>query len=219
MKTTLSANLMTNSPPASGLSFTEQEELIERIATAKAYQHRKIGYYDFDDLKQEVRVKCWKAVEKYNESCGANLFVFLSICAENRLRDIRRSVQYKNNKPCFRCPFWDKGAAASGNHDCLVYYDKINCERYAKHERFVYTKLSASSPIDIDTQRIEDNGFGSHLKKLEIVEIIESRLPPYLGPIFQKFKAHNFNIKILKPKERKLLIATLRDIVDETDFH
>ena len=210
---------MTDIPAASGLSFQEQESLIERIAVSKSYQHRKIGYYDFDDLKQEVRIKCWSAVERYDPNCGANIFVFLSVCAENRIRDIRRSVQYKNNKPCLRCPFWDKGAAASGQHDCRVYHDKIQCERFSKHEKFVHTKLSASSPIDIDTQMIEDNDFATHLHKLEIVEVIENRLPQHLCPLFKKLKTQNFNLKMLKAKERALLINTLRSLMDETDFH
>ena len=218
-KTTLLANSMTNSPAASGLSYLEQETLIERVATDKAYQYRKIGFYDFEDLKQEVRIKCWSAVEKYNPSCGANLRVFLSICAENRLKDIRRSVIYKYNKPCLRCPFWDKGASASGQHDCMVYLRKVDCERFLKHEKYVHAKLSASSPIDIDTQNIEDKGFFQHQKKVEIVELIESRLPPHLIPLFNKFKAQNFSPKALKVKERNLLLTTLRNIVDKSDFY
>lgn len=204
---------------ASGLSFKDQEELIEQVATAKAYQYKKIGFYDFDDIKQEVRIKCWSVVERYDPTCGTNLSVFLSICADNRIKDIRRSVMYKHNKPCLRCPFWDKNAATSGSHDCLVYYNKMCCERYAKHEKYVHAKLSASQPIDINTQRIEDLNSGTHQRSLEIVELIESKLPKHLLPIFNKFKAENFDTKALKARERSLLLDTLRNLVDEADFY
>ena len=209
---------MSNAPAASGLSFGEQEKLIERVATAKAYQYKSIGYYDFEDIKQEVRIKCWKAIKRYDPKCGANLFVFLCICAENRLRDIRRSVKYKNNKPCLRCPFWNKDAFASGCHDCLVYSDKMQCDKYYKHEQLVHAKLSASEPSNIDNEEVEDNYYSSYIEKLEIIEVIECNLPDYIIPIYSKLKEHNFNLKSLKAKERSLLISTLRGVVDKSDF-
>jgi DNA-directed RNA polymerase specialized sigma24 family protein len=189
------------------------------VANTKAAQYGRIGYYDVEDLKQEVRIKCWRVIEKYDPSFGASMFVFLSICAERRLKDIRRSVRYKHNKPCLRCPFWDKGASISGCHDCLVYHDKMCCERFANHERYVHAKLSASQPIDIDTQRVEDEQHDAHQTRLEIIEFIESRLPHSLTEIFSKFKRENFNLKALSSRERSLLITTLKNFVDESDFY
>jgi DNA-directed RNA polymerase specialized sigma subunit len=202
----------------SGTLFETEAELIEQVAKAKAHQYKRIGYYDAEDLKQEVRIKCWKAIEKYDSSCGASLFVFLSICADNRLRDIRRSIMYKHNKPCFRCPFWQKEASENGCHDCRVYTDKMQCEKFAKHERYVQAKLSANQPIDIETQKVSDGDYDSYQQRFEMIELIESRLPANLLPLFHKFKAQNFSLKALKAQEKTLLIGVLREMVNEADF-
>lgn len=200
---------------ASGLTYTQQEDIIERVARNKAFQYRNVGYYDIDDLMQEVRIKCWNAMEKYDPSCGVNLYVFLSVCAENRIRDIKRSILYKHNKPCLRCPFWCASAAASGQHDCIVYYDKMQCDKYAKHERYVQAKLSASHPIDIDGERIEDSESESHRETLELVEFIETKLPGSMMGLFHRFRAQNFNPRALKPRERSVLMEALKDIIEE----
>lgn len=208
---------MTNIP-VSGITFENQQETVEKVANAKAFQYRKIGYYDTEDLKQEIRIKCWSVINRYDPNSGTNLFVFLSVCADNRLRDIRRSVIYKHNKPCFRCPFWHKGAAASGVHDCLVYYNKMDCDRFAKHERYTHAKISSSQPIDIDTQRIEDHNYGVKQREVEINEMVESKLPNELVPLFRKFKSYNFDTKMLKAREKSILLNTLRNLFSRKDF-
>jgi len=206
----------TNEPvSASGLEYHNQEDIIERVARNKAFQYRKVGFYETDDLMQEVRIKCWNAIDKYNPTCGTNLYVFLSVCAENRIRDIKRSVLYKHNKPCLKCPFWSATAAASGQHDCLVYWEKMECKKYARHERYVQAKLSASHPIDIYSERIEDDESELHSSRLELIEFIESKLPNSLMNLFIKFKAHNYNNKILSAKERSLLMTALKNILED----
>lgn len=203
---------------ASGLTYTQQEHIIERVALAKAHQYRQIGYYELDDLKQEVRIKCWSVIHRYNPECGANLYVFLSVCADNKLRDIKRGVMYKHNKPCLRCPFWNSAAASSGRHDCLVYDYKMDCERFAKHERYVQAKLSASHPIEINNERVEDTGHMSPEDRVDLVDYIETRLPKGLLPSFSKLKLNNYNTKCLKPRERSTLINSLRNILKDFDI-
>jgi len=195
----------------SGLTYQQAEEIIEEIATQKAYQHRRVGYYDLNDLKQEVRIKCWAVLPRYDKACGADLRVFLSVCAENRIRDIRRSVLYKHNRPCFVCPFWNESAAQSGLHDCLVFNNKMECEKYAKHERYVQAKLSASHPIDIDNERIEDDHFDKMVYTIDFIDHIQHNLPSGLLVLFDKLLYNNFNLKCFKPKERTIMISALRE--------
>jgi hypothetical protein len=198
----------------SASGFVAQENLIERIAVQKAYQHKKISYYDLEDIKQEVRIKCWAALPKYDpQKFKTNLHVFLSVCAENRLRDIRRSVMYKHSKPCFKCPFWNEQAAQSGVHDCRVFDNKMECDKYRKHERYVQAKLSASMPIDINSRMIEDKNSLNKVNLIDMIDFIRSRLSSNLLPIFDKFVNSNFNIKALRPKDRMRLIPELRVIL------
>lgn len=201
--------------PASGLTYCLQEGIIERVASIKANQYRRIGFYDLEDLKQEIRIKCWSVISRYDAQCGANLYVFLSVCADNRLRDIKRGVMYKHNKPCLRCPFWHAGAAASGIHDCLVYDYKMDCERFNKHEKYVQAKLSASHPIDINNEKIADSFSSMHELKLDLVDYVEVHLSKSLLPLFMKLKTNNYNLKCLKPKERNIILCNLKDILKD----
>ena len=203
----------TKVPWASGLSYNDQESLVERVARAKAYQHRSIGYYDIDDLRQEVRIKCWEALTKFDPTCGTNIYAFLSVCAENRIRDIKRSVMYKHNKPCMRCPFWNAFASASGTHDCLVYSYKMDCERFARHERYVQAKLSASHPIDINGERLIDDCSDIPMSKFELMDFIDAHLPQDLRRSFEKFKQANYDPRVLKQRERSVLMRVLREIL------
>ncbi len=202
---------------ASGLTYEQQEGVIERVANTKAHQYRSIGFYDLDDLKQEVRIKCWSVIHRYNPECGTNLYVFLSVCADNKLRDIKRGVMYKHNKPCLRCPFWNSGAAGSGLHDCLVYDYKMDCERFAKHERYVQAKLSASYPVDIDAEKIEGDTI-SYEDKFDLVDFVETRISKTLLPSFEKLRVNNYSLKCLKPRERNVLIEALRNILGDFEL-
>lgn len=214
----LSTSLMIDEIAVSGVSYSDHEEIIEKIAKAKAYQYGPIGFFGIEDIKQEVRLKCWEALRnKYNTERGTNVYAFLSVCADHRIKDIKRSVMYKHNKPCLRCPFWNAAAASSGVHDCMVYWDKMDCERYAKHERYVQAKLSSSHPIDIDGERIEDKVSFRHSDKVDLIDFIETRLPSTLMPSFAHFKANNYNPKSLKVRERATLMRMLRNILRNYD--
>lgn len=205
---------MINSIVASGVTESHFQ-LIERISSTKASQYQKIGFYDFDDLKQEARIKCWSIIDRYNPERGTNIFVFLSTSVDNRFRDIRRSVLYKHNKPCNRCPFWDANAAVSGLHDCVIYKNKMDCSKYSKHERYVKAKLSSNNPMDILHQNLSDTFFDNNCSLFELIDLIENRLPTSLISSFTKFKKHNFDSKSLKPKERKVLFDILRKIISK----
>ncbi len=214
----LMTTTLIDQPTSSGFSYSDHEEIIEQIAKAKAYQYGPIGFFGIDDIKQEVRLKCWEALlNKYRPERGTNVYAFLSVCADYRIKDIKRSVMYKHNKPCIKCPFWDALAAASGLHDCKVYWDKIDCERYSKHERYVQAKLSSSHPIDIDGERIEDETSFSHYDKIELIDFIETRLPKTMLPSFILFKQNNYSPKSLKSRERSILMKMLRNILRNYD--
>lgn len=201
-------------PSASGLLFNDVSSLIEKVARQKACQYRNIGFFDYDDIMQEVRIKCWRVLHKYNpHKFTTDLSVFLSICAENRMRDIRRSIVYKHNRPCIRCPFWNQSMAQSGIHDCLIFLDKMQCDKYNKHERYVQAKLSASHPVDIDNQRIIDNKSDQHINEVEIIDYVLSNIDKDLLPAFKQLLANNFEIRKVRQKDRALLVKALKEIL------
>ena len=122
---------------------------------------------------------------------------------------------YKHNKPCFKCPFWMDEASMSGLHDCLVFANKLDCEKYSKHERYVQAKLSASHPVDIDSERIQDSKFEHRMEEIDIVDFILAHLPSGLHELFNKLKSVNFNLKGLKVRERFIISSALRVVFND----
>lgn len=195
----------------SGITYTEAEETIERVANTKAKQHGNIAFFDPEDIRQEVRIKCWNVLKHYDPArTRANLYTFLSVCAENRLRDIKRSVMYKHTTPCDKCEFYNKTKKA-----CVKFYTKTNCEKCVKHERYVQAKLSSSHPVDINTQKIYDENSLEFEQHLEIIDYIEVHLPSGYMPLFQKFQSVKFNFKHLRPRERIALQEVLSGILKQ----
>jgi len=208
-------NLKTKNTSASGLIFNNYVDLIGEISKIKANQHGTISYFGPDDIEQESMIKLWKAIPKYNEKCGTKLRVFLSICAENRIIDIRRGLVYRHNKPCFRCPFWNEAAAASGIHDCLVTLDKMNCKRFCKHEKNLHLKMSVNSPDNIDNTDVFDDMFCNSVESVDLEDFIYTKLDKCWHPIYDKFKESHYSFKSLTVGERNLLKEKLESILAE----
>jgi hypothetical protein len=203
-------------PTPSGITITynEAEDIIEAVAEAKARQFKKIAWLDSDDLKQEVRSKCYRTLPRWDPN-RADLYTFLSKCAENRLRDLRRGLLYKHNKPCFRCQFWDEDKYKSGQHDCTIFRDKYDCDKYRRHEQYVYLKISVNNPITIDENRISDNKFERIVERSELIEFVYDRLDPYYTSLFISFANANFDLKAISPKERSSFCEIIVEILQE----
>jgi len=196
------------------LTYQAASEVIEAIAEAKVRQFRRIAWLDADDIRQEVRLKCSLTLGKFNPDIS-DLHTFLSRCAENRLRDIKRGVLYKHNKPCFRCPLWNEAAARAGRHDCTAFTEKMDCDKYARHERYVHAKLSASHPVNIDDDRVQDTAFDREVAKSELIEYIHSKLSSEMKVIFNAFELSNFNLKALRPRDRTAISEAVVEIMEK----
>lgn len=200
--------------PSGKIDYGTAEPIIEAIAASKAHQFRqKLGWFDEEDIKQEVRLKCHKILDRYDPT-KSDLYIFLARCADNRIRDIRRSIRYKHNKPCIRCEHWDSDAAAAGKHDCRAFSNKLECDKFSKHERYVQVKLSVSQPVNIDEDRVYDSHFGRHVLQADLVDFVNTHIPTELKPLFITFMDANFDLKALKPKERTVLAEVLVDILE-----
>lgn len=193
--------------------YAKAQETIETVADNKARQFSRVAWLESDDVKQEVRIKCYKILHTYEPKKG-DLQAYLAKCAEYRLRDIRRSLQYKHNPPCVRCPLWDAKAAKEGKHDCTEFKNKMDCDKFARHERYVQVKLSASHPVNINDNVLHDESFERRVKHRDLLEYVYNYLPKSLLPSFRSFLNSNFNLRSLKSKERIKLIEALVDILE-----
>jgi len=197
------------------VTYQQAATIVEAVAESKARQFRRIAWLDEEDIKQEVRTKCFRILHRYDPSNTADLYTFLSKCAENRLRDIRRGVLYKYNKPCSRCVFWDPEAKKAGEHDCKAFTNKMDCDKYSRHERYVHAKLSASHPISINESLVEDQTSIRRLGHKDLIEYVYANISPELTEDFKQFESANFNLSALRPKQRVVLVEALVQILEK----
>lgn len=209
-----------NKNAPSGLNYSDIYNIVEQIATEKARQYKKIAFYDEDDIKQEVRIKCLNTIKNFDPNrSGANLKIFLAVCADNRLKDIRRSIIYKHTSPCTRCPFWNEMAAVSGVHDCVIFCDKNQCDKFKKHNKYVMSKLSINSPISIEEHRVIDDSANRNVDRADFIDYLFEQVPSGRYQLFNKFRSVNFNLSSMRPKERIVIIEVLKEIIDLGDFN
>lgn len=77
---------------ASGIAFTYESlrDDIERLVSMKCNLYTIPGY-DLEDVSQEIRVMCIRALEKYDPSKNHSTpFHYLARCVDNRLRNLLR---------------------------------------------------------------------------------------------------------------------------------
>ena len=207
-------NQQTNTSP-SGITYNSIEEMIESIAEYKARQYKRVGFLESDDIKQEVRLKCFESLGKIDFGRNdSNVFGFLSRAADNRILDIRRKWVYKNNKPCTTCPFYDIKADKQNSHFCKKFVDTQMCDEFAAYTKLINAKKSANRPMDIDDNNVYvmDDNFLNTINNIDVQEFILKYLPAELHETYYKLAAFDFNPVKLNPHERTALIDALGKI-------
>lgn len=198
---------------ASGVGYDDVATIIEQIAESKARQAGQIAYYDFEDLKQEVRLKCFTSLRSYDPSRSrAKITMFLSVCADNRIKDIRRSVIYKHGCPCYRCQYWDEEASASGLYDCVRFTAKTMCPKMRRHTQYVHSKMSINSPGFLDEHRLPDANYSRNTDRVDLFDFVQQSLPSGLLAPFLRLQESNYHLQSLSPTDRGKLTRALRDI-------
>jgi uncharacterized protein (UPF0335 family) len=117
--------------------------------------------------------------------------------------------------PCFRCPFWSKAASKRGDHDCAAFSEKMDCDKFRRHQRYVHAKLSASHPINIDESRVRDDQYDNSVERVDLIEYIYVRLDDDLKELFDVFAKSGFNLKSVQGKDRILLTEVIIEILEE----
>jgi DNA-directed RNA polymerase specialized sigma24 family protein len=149
----------TPEPPAD-LCYEDVAEDIERLVSMKVNLYNIPGF-DRDDIAQEIRMVCVKAIDKWDASKNNSTpFHFLARCADNRLRNLVRD---------------NAATLPKSKKD-----DKKAQERVAK-KRALYSALSVGADIPEDSlgDYAEDHD-ASDLK-----ESVEHNLPDDVRPSFQ----------------------------------
>jgi len=77
----------------------EMADLLKRVKDkcSQKFKHKIIGYFDEDDVQQEVILKVCQALEKYDPK-KAKLTTFLDTVIENKIKDCMKLITSEKNK-------------------------------------------------------------------------------------------------------------------------
>ncbi len=177
----------------SGIDYSSVSDVVEKIADNKARQYKNIAYLDKEDIKQEVRLKCYTALSKFNVKKNKNdLFIFLSVCADNRIRDLKRSIFYQH---------YDKRKCKFCHGQSLSSPSGFNCPKCQVADNKNAFKMNINNPIRVNNGLL-DGEFDLPSKKVEILDYIKFNMPSGLMYIFDKLEKSDFKMASLKKNER-----------------
>lgn len=162
-----------NSLP-NGVTEEEFLKVLDNISKRLGYKF-KFGYHDFDDMKQQAAIFAMEGLEKYDKTRPLENFLWTHV--RNRLFNYKRNNYQRPDKPCFTCPFFDKGYKLS-NNQCSKYKEKKDCDLYAAWSNRNEAKKNIMQPthIENDNYHAGDNDFVNSLGNEEIIKFLDSNI-------------------------------------------
>lgn len=140
-------------PPDGPLDENEVLEIAEHLIRMKAKNYVFKGY-DYDDICQEIRMSCIKALPKFEEKkTKGNPLKYFNTVSENHLRNLKRDKLYSFRPPCERCPYARTKNDKYDRDFCGKYNsDKSKCKEYNNYLKLFEAKVNLANPIPIYTE-------------------------------------------------------------------
>ena len=189
------------SPPSLPVDEDEFVRIIDIISKKLAYKF-KFGYHDIDDMKQQATIFAIEALERYDKSRPLENFLWTHV--RNRLFNFKRDNYQRPDKPCIKCPLFDK---LSGNSDsnCTKYRNKLDCEPYRSwHSRNLTKKnlMHLTTIEDLKEYLCSANIYQNNEEVNELIKLLDEELFGEYRAIYLKVRYGN---KVCKQQMNKLV--------------
>jgi hypothetical protein len=171
------------------LTYLDISPIIEYVAAVKCAKFGGVGIYSPDDVAQEIRVKCYRILHKFNPAEGS-AFNFFGSCADNMLRDLRRRHTLRKTNVCYRCVYNRRGK-------CFLYGKAPErCERYViylenKRRKESVAKMLCDPDFAWHTQQSNTFVFDKERYYVEAISQIRGMLPDELLYPFDMMMANS----------------------------
>ncbi len=193
-------------------NVTEQQFVLTVKKIAQRLSHKfKFGFYEVEDIEQEAFILCMEFLPKWDGK--RPLENFLWSCTSNRLKNFKRNKYERLDKPCLKCPFYDKTKLKIGK-ECGKFEDKGDCSKYTDWiKRNEIKKNLVNSLGGGVTENLNDFHEDDHEKsdRQAIVDLIDKNLPLELREDYVKF---SYGIRLHKLKEQ-VLLDVIKGIIAE----
>lgn len=106
------------------------------------------GYYDVEDIEQEIRLICLQTLEGFDRSKKIDgLYCYLFVHARNMLIDLRRLKLGRTISPCKSCVYNEGGV-------CTKHENITECERYKTKVENNNKKKAIINPQPLDPEQV-----------------------------------------------------------------
>lgn len=195
-----------------GMTGQEVIDIIEKVANefGKSFA---FGYYELDDIKQEIRMESLKVLPLYNpiDKDGNKtrpLANFLYRNAMNKILNLWRNKYQRRDSPCKLCHEGRQNEHTNGKY----------CTKYLRWKKLNSTKAHLTRPltlsgIDEETEsNIATKDFtAENVNANEFKEIINKKLHPSLRTDYLRMLAK----EKIPSTRRKLVEDAIKEIISE----
>lgn len=181
-------------------------DIIQRIS--EEHSHKKFGYLEENDLRNEIWVICLDKLDSFNPEKG-DLEHFLRVTVKNRLvnrfKDITKSVR----SPCPRCPYFD----ASQTPDCTRYGEnREQCKKWNNYQLSVKSRNSLLNSSEGGLERHKSENVVNSMISQEVYLSVVDKISPKLRYDFEELVSGG---KLSSQKTKKLKTEIIK-ILEET---
>ena len=183
------------------VSEEELLETIEVIGKKLAYKF-KFGYHEIEDMKQQISLFALQGLKNYDSNRPLENFLWTHV--RNRLFNHKRDNYQRPDKPCIKCPLFDK---LSGNSDsnCTKYRNKLDCEPYRSwHSRNLTKKnlMHLTTIEDLKEYLCSANIYQNNEEVNELIKLLDEELFGEYRSIYLKVR---YGSKVCKQQMNKLV--------------
>jgi DNA-directed RNA polymerase specialized sigma24 family protein len=169
--------------------YTEAEVLaiIERVALHHAPSYT-FGSYERDDIAQEARIICLKALDVRQYDPARPLENYLHVCVQKRLLNLFRDECHRNDPPCRGCHGGDHCQDSDGSWK-------------GRNDSKASLAKAADPDDDRPSKVAEEPDLAGEADLSELLALIDRELPIGLRPDYLRMRA---NEPIPKARRRKV---------------
>jgi len=205
---------------------------IAEVSRIKATQHcspKHPAFFSYDDLYQEIFLKCVSVLDKFeaSKSFGNKHRLFFYKCADNLVLDMRRKHLFYRAAPCKQCDSFNKDPDGNG---CNEYHNKEDCPILAKYEKLNKAKRDLGwsfGSVGMDNGEYnrddEDGAYDEkdtreplsneeRILEIELDDEMKNRLGEKSYASYQKLVSFNYETSKLTPSELRGLKTSLKRV-------
>lgn len=215
-----------------GYTKEDMLEKIEYVSTMKAWDNYipNNGLLALEDLKQEIHLKCLKAVSRFDAKKikdEKQIIRFFSTCADNHVRDLNRKHHYYHIFPCKKCPLAcstgsDYNESIAGKNGCTKYDNKLHCKDFSKYINLKSKKSSlgqsATGAISNDMAFAKLSDGDEANNQIELDEFIKKNVGKSTYQAYKKLVDNYYDMSRLNDEESTLLRKALGRLYDTGDL-